>query len=101
MSERCIKCDAPHNPARCKDCHVYGRAISMGRAGYAYRWHHDIGCSHYHPRYYPEVEQDKHQTAAGSKNSYDSLCGTTGVPVLECQHCWEAADHDYGDADAI
>ena len=69
----------------------------MGRAGFAYRWHHDIGCSHYHPRYYPYTEQEKHQKAAGSSNSYDKVCGTTGEPVLDCAHCWAAADYDGGE----
>lgn len=101
MTDRCIRCDGPHKPQRCRDCHVYGRPISMGRAGWAYRWFHDVGCSHYHARYIPQAEQDKDQDAAGSKNSYDTVCGTTGEFALECPHCWAAADYDYGDAGGL
>lgn len=99
--ERCIRCDGPHKPQRCKDCHVYGRAISMGRAGFAYRWHHDVGCSHYHPRHYSVAEQEQHREAFGGKPTSDGYCGTTGELALECAHCWAAADYDAGDDIAL
>lgn len=95
--DRCIRCDGPHKPQRCTDCHAWGRPISMGRAGFAYRWHHDVGCSHYHPRYYPDAEQEHHREAFGGNPYTPGICPTTELPALECDHCWAAADRDNGE----
>jgi hypothetical protein len=92
--EYCIKCGGPHKRERCTDCHAWGRKYGMGRAAWAYRWNHDPGCSHYQPSHYPYAEQDSHIKAFGGKPLSDGTCPTTGVPALECGHCFEAADRD-------
>jgi hypothetical protein len=94
MPDYCVKCGGPHNRKRCRDCHAWGRSISMGRSGWTYRWVHDVGCSYYQPSHYPEAEQDKHREAFGGKAYSDGTCPVTGVVALECEHCWEAADRD-------
>jgi predicted ATP-dependent serine protease len=102
VSERCIRCGGPHKQQRCPDCHAWGQVVgSWQRKNWRYHWIHDPTCSRYQPRYYSEAEQERHQKAAGSKNSYDTVCGTTGEFALECAHCWAAADYDHGESEAL
>ena len=90
----CAKCGGPHKRQRCLDCHAWGVVYGMGRAGYAYRWNHNPGCSRYQARHYPVAEQDKHRESFDGNAYSDSYCPITGVLALECGHCFEAADRD-------